>query len=100
MADPFAVEAFGELERRRLAKNNGFKIHATVWAAVSAFLFLLWLITTPFGVPWVLIPAAGWGIGLAAHGAAVRFSEDPETALLERERQRMIEGGGLPELEA
>jgi hypothetical protein len=99
MADPFAVEAFGEMDRRRLAKSRGLKMHATVWAAVNAFLFLLWLITTPMGFPWFLIPAAAWGIGLVTHGAAVKFSDDPETQMLERERRRMLEGGSLPELE-
>lgn len=101
MADPFAMEAFGEIERRRARKNRGLMIHATMWAAVSAFLFLIWFITTgPGSFPWFLIPSAGWGIGLVAHGAAVRFSDDPDAVMLERERRRMLEGGGLPELDA
>jgi hypothetical protein len=46
--------------------QRSFQIHATVWFAVNAFLFMIWLITGA-GFPWFLIPAAGWGIGLAAH---------------------------------
>ena len=49
--------------------QRGFQIHATVWFAVNAFLFMLWLITGA-GFPWFLIPAAAWGIGLAAHATA------------------------------
>ena len=46
-----------------------FQIHATVWFAVNGFLFLIWAITGG-GFPWFLIPAAAWGIGLAAHATA------------------------------
>ena len=49
--------------------QRGFQIHATVWFAVNAFLFVLWVITGA-GFPWFLIPAMGWGIGLAAHATA------------------------------
>ncbi|HEX7167114.1 MAG TPA: 2TM domain-containing protein [Acidimicrobiales bacterium] len=49
--------------------QRGFQIHATVWFAVNAFLFMVWLITGA-GFPWFLFPAGGWGIGLAAHAAA------------------------------
>jgi glucan phosphoethanolaminetransferase (alkaline phosphatase superfamily) len=49
--------------------QRAFQIHATVWFAVNAFLFLIWLITGA-GFPWFLIPAAGWGIGLAAHATS------------------------------
>ena len=50
--------------------QRGFQIHATVWFAVNAFFFMIWLITGG-GFPWFLIPAFGWGIGLAAHATAV-----------------------------
>jgi hypothetical protein len=53
--------------------QRGFQIHATVWFAVNAFLFMIWLITGA-GFPWFLIPAAGWGIGLAAHATAAYTS--------------------------
>ena len=49
--------------------QRGFQIHATVWFAVNAFFFMIWLITGA-GFPWFLIPAFGWGIGLAAHATA------------------------------
>lgn len=63
-------ESFSERQR-------GFQIHAAVYLAVNAFLFMIWLMTTPGGFPWFLIPAGGWGIGLVAHAAA-HFSHPPE----------------------
>ena len=53
--------------------QRGFQIHATVWFAVNGFFFLLWAITGG-GFPWFLIPAAAWGIGLAAHATAAYTS--------------------------
>jgi len=47
--------------------QRGFHVHATVWFAVNAFLFMIWLITTAPGHPWFLYPAGGWGIALALH---------------------------------
>ena len=57
------------------AAQRAFQIHAAVWFSVNAFLFLIWLITGA-GFPWFLIPAAGWGIGLAAHATAA-FTAPP-----------------------
>lgn len=50
--------------------QRAFQIHATAWFAVNATLFVIWLITTPGGFPWFLIPAMGWGVGLATHATA------------------------------
>ena len=70
--------------------QRGFQIHATVWFAVNAFLAMIWLITGA-GFPWFLIPAAGWGIGLAAHATAaytrpIAPDDDPELEPGERYR--------------
>lgn len=48
-------------------EERAFQVHAGIWFAVNAFLFMIWLITTAPGHPWFLYPAGGWGIGLAAH---------------------------------
>lgn len=49
--------------------QRGFQVHAAVWFAVNAFLFMIWLVTGA-GFPWFLFPAGGWGIGLVAHAVA------------------------------
>lgn len=72
------------------AAQRGFSIHASIWAAVSAFLFLIWLVTTPGGFPWFVFPIGGWGVGLAAH-AALTFNREPDDDELEPgERYREI----------
>jgi hypothetical protein len=45
-------------------------VHAATWFAVNAFLFLIWLVTTPGGFPWFVFPAGGWGIALAIEAVA------------------------------
>ena len=72
--------------------QRGFHIHATVWFAVSAFLFLIWLVTTPGGFPWFIFPAGGWGIGLAAHAAAAHNHALDDDELEEGVGYRQIEG--------
>jgi hypothetical protein len=51
------------------AAQRSFQVHAAVWFAVNAFLFMIWLINGA-GHPWFLYPAGGWGIGLAIHAAS------------------------------
>lgn len=77
-----------DVELRRLATRRtdmklGFRAHLMAYAIVNAGLALINLVTTP-GEWWVQWPMFGWGIGLAAHGAAVYFDG-------EGLRDRMIE---------
>ncbi len=51
------------------AAQRAFQVHASVWFAVNALLFVIWLVTGA-GFPWFLFPALGWGVGLAAHATA------------------------------
>ncbi len=48
------------------ARQRAFQVHASMWFAVNAMLFVIWLLGGA-GHPWFLYPAMGWGIGLAAH---------------------------------
>ncbi|MFL5883666.1 MAG: 2TM domain-containing protein [Thermoleophilaceae bacterium] len=81
MSDAFeraAERAEEEVQRRkreRAARGNrtGFRIHATVFVAVQLMLVAVWA-ATGFGYPWFVFPLFGWGVGLAAHYAAVRDS--------------------------
>lgn len=56
--------------------RTAFRTHATVFLSVNLLLFLIWLTTWQLldgtSYPWFLWPLLGWGIGLAAHYAAVR----------------------------
>jgi hypothetical protein len=81
MSDAFeraAERAEAEDRRRRRERSArgeraGFRIHATVYVAVQLLLVVVWAITG-MGHPWFLYPLLGWGVGLAAHYAAVRGS--------------------------
>lgn len=89
--DPFAraverVQAAEEAEQatrrkrrqRQLTESSrtGFRIHVSVFIAANVLLIAIWASTWQFndatGYPWFIYPLLGWGIGLAAHFAAVR----------------------------
>jgi hypothetical protein len=62
-------------ERYSSGQRKGFRIHATVYAAVQITLLVIWAmiaLTSNASYPWFVFPVLGWGIGLAAHYAAVR----------------------------
>lgn len=65
--------------RERLAgwQRKGFRIHATVFIAVQILLIVVWALQWQIGggsYPWFVYPLLGWGVGLAAHYAAIRES--------------------------
>ncbi len=68
--------------RTRLARK-GFRIHATVFAAVQALLVVIWALQWGLGgtaLPWFLFVLFGWGIGLAIHYAVVRDRPRPDAS--------------------
>lgn len=85
MSDAFehaAERAEAEQRRRRRERSmrgrrKGFSIHATVFVAVQLLLVMVWALQWQLGGvehPWFLYALAGWGVGLAAHYAAIRES--------------------------
>ena len=64
-------------ERWARGQRKGFRIHATVFVAVQLLLVVVWALQWQLGGtshPWFLYALLGWGVGLAAHWAAVRES--------------------------
>lgn len=64
-------------QRTEVHQRAGFRIHATCYVAVQVLIFAVWLISSQTGgtsYPWFVYPLVGWGIGLAAHYAAIRDS--------------------------
>lgn len=55
-----------KVAERRAEEKLGFYVHFTVYIAVNAMLFLIWLFATK-GFPWFLFPLGGWGIGIFFH---------------------------------
>lgn len=78
------------LARRRAGAKLGWYLHATVYLLVNLLLIML---SAAAGKHWAVFPLVGWGIGLAAHGAAV-FLLGRGRALRERmvqaERERLL----------
>ena len=64
-------------ERSARGHRKAFRIHATVFVAVQLLLVVVWALQWQVGgtsYPWFLYALGGWGVGLAAHYAAVRES--------------------------
>jgi hypothetical protein len=64
-------------ERSTRGQRKGFRIHATVFVAVQILIVAVWVLQWRLGgtaYPWFVYPLLGWGVGLAAHYAAVRDS--------------------------
>lgn len=60
-------EVLYQRARARVVRRRDFYIHAAVYAIVNLSLAVYSLVTVP-GDRDFLITAAGWGIGLVAHG--------------------------------
>lgn len=75
------------LARRRAAAKLGWFIHAAVYVCVNA---LLVAISLAGGKAWAMFPLAGWGLGLAIHGAVVWLGS-PGSALHERLLQNELQ---------
>jgi len=62
-------------ERHARGKKKGFRIHLIVYVAVQVLLVGVWALQWALGGtahPWFLYALLGWGVGLAAHLAAIR----------------------------
>ncbi|WP_062058740.1 2TM domain-containing protein [Aquimarina longa] len=65
------IEVTKELKYKRaqekVQKMKEFYINLTTYCIVIPFLAILNYKTTGFGIPWVIFPIMGWGIGLTFH---------------------------------
>ena len=61
-------ETLERLARRRAGAKMGWFIHAFVYLAVN---LLLAVLSAASGRHWAVVPALGWGLGLAIHGIVV-----------------------------
>ncbi len=78
-----------QIARRRAAAKLGWLIHASVYLAVN---LLLITISLTQGKAWAMFPLAGWGLGLAIHGAVVWLASPGGSVferLVQQERDRL-----------
>ncbi len=64
-------------ERSAHGYRKGFRIHVTVFVAVQILILAVWVLQWQLGgtsYPWFIYVLLGWGVGLAAHYAAVHDS--------------------------
>ncbi|MGB0872920.1 MAG: 2TM domain-containing protein [Solirubrobacterales bacterium] len=77
-AEQAEKDAKREKRQRQLESGSrtAFNIHATVFVAVNALIIVIWAtvwqLNDGTSYPWFVFVLFGWGIGLAAHFAAVR----------------------------
>lgn len=91
-----------ELELRRMAARRadaklGFRAHLIAYLIVNAGLVAINLTTTPDHL-WFGWAMAGWGVGLAAHGAAAYgWAAADRERMIEKEMARLrAEGNRRP----
>lgn len=85
--------------RERVIRRRDFYVHATVYVLVNGGLTAYSLTALP-GDSGSLITAAGWGIGLLAHGLWARSTRQPgqgwQERQIEQEMARARRHGGSP----
>ena len=83
-----------DADLRRIATHRadmklGFRAHVMAYVIVNAGLFLINMVTTPDHL-WFYWPMIGWGLGLAAHAAAVYADgEHIRERMIEQEYERL-----------
>ena len=78
--------------QKKLKERREMMQTFAIFAAVSVFLWMIWLITTPGGHPWPLYPMGGFGIAVVAmwseYNGKYGRGREREEALFEREMER------------
>ncbi len=77
------------LAERRVDDRIGFYIHLTAYVAVNIGLIFTWYYTSQGLFPWFIFILVFWGIGVAAHGAAVFASQGYFERKVEMEFQKL-----------
>jgi hypothetical protein len=51
----------------RRASEIALRVHMAVYLSIIGMLVAIYMLTDPFGYPWPIWPAIGWGVALAIH---------------------------------
>lgn len=89
MSTTYSPQDIEKLAHKRANALMGWTIHAAVYIAVN---FVLITISTLGGKHWAVLPALGWGLGLALHGVGVLLHaplQGLRDQLVQRERNRL-----------
>jgi hypothetical protein len=78
-----------ERARRRIRRLRDFYMHVAIYVVVLGGVAIFnWVLTPDFW--WVVFPAVGWGIGLAAHAVSVLFEDSLFNADWEERKTREL----------
>ncbi|AXH97749.1 2TM domain-containing protein [Ornithinimicrobium avium] len=94
-ADPAADPELRAKALKHLEEKKAFRIHLTTYVVIMGFLVAIWLITG-MGYFWPIWPMMGWGIGLALHGASLRWDRDPTEEQVAEQARRLAGRRGGP----
>ena len=89
--DPFEFEVDEVVASKTHRRRVGLRMHASMWLAVNAFLFMIYAVTDFGGFPWFLFPAGGTLIPLALHGAWASAPVDRVKVARELERAQPLD---------
>jgi hypothetical protein len=78
-----------QLAITQLRKKRGLQAHLLAYVLVNLFLNAIWLLTSPGGFYWPMIPLLGWGIGVAFHVWDVYAPDIPPEDRIRREMDRL-----------
>jgi hypothetical protein len=79
------VQFARELAIKQLRKKRDLQAHLLAYVLVNLLLNAIWLLTSPGGFYWPMIPLLGWGIGVAFHVWDVYVPETPPEDRIQRE---------------
>ena len=93
MTQKMTEEQIYEEAKKRVRAKKDFYVHLAVYLVINAFIFGIWLVTTPGGFPWFFFPLGGWGIGLIFHGLDVFvWQQQADSAAVEKEAEKIRKG--------
>ncbi len=73
----------------RLRKRPGLEAHVLAYVLINVMLINIWLVATPGGLFWPVVPLVGWGIGVAFHAWNVYARPAPKDERVQRQMQHM-----------
>jgi 2TM domain len=81
-----------QLAIKQLHKKRDLQAHLLAYVLGNLLLNAIWLLTTPGGFYWPMIPLLGWGIGIAFHIWDVYAPETPPEDKIQQEMDRLSHG--------
>ncbi len=73
---------------RQWKKRRDFRVHATIYIMVNAFLVTIWAMSG-VGFFWPILVLVGWGIGLVANAFDAHSSDVPSEEEIARQMDRL-----------